>query len=252
MTLRLDCLGSGHAFSHGAYWSGYLLGGRVLLDAPPQTLAHLYRLGEQTLADLDLVVLSHVHSDHVFGLDLLLLDLEEGRARDLRGGRPLAIAAPPGGYERLRQIVGTSDRLPPREDASRIVWLEDPAPSSFEWAGIEVERVEMEHAPTLTAHGYRAHLEGRTVAYTGDTRDCPAVDALAEGADLLIVECGDGSTPGAPPAIHFTWSDILALRRRLPRTPEVLVTHYDHLDVPLEVRGIEGLTLAEDFATYEV
>jgi len=252
MPLRLDCLGSGHAFSHGAYWSGYLLGGRVLLDAPPQTLAHLYRLGEQTLADLDLVLLSHQHSDHVFGLDLLLLDLEEGRARDLRGGRPLAIAAPPGTYERVRQIVGTSDRLPPRDDTSRIVWIEAPAPSSFEWAGIEVARLEMEHAPTLVAHGYRVHLDGRTVAYTGDTRACPAVDALAAGADLLIVECGDGSTPGAPPTIHLAWTEVFALRERLPRSTEVLVTHYDHLDVPPEARAIEGLALAEDFAVYEV
>ena len=42
--MRLDCLGSGFAFSHGRYWSGFLLDGRVLLDCPPQTLPHLFKL----------------------------------------------------------------------------------------------------------------------------------------------------------------------------------------------------------------
>ena len=153
----------------------------------------------------------------------------------------------------MRQIVGTSDRLPPRDDRGRIVWLEAPAPSSFEWASIEVERVEMEHAPDLVAHGYRVHLERRTIAYTGDTRDCPAVDKLAEGADLLIVECGD-TVRGDPP-IHFTWREIFALRARLPRTTDILVTHYDPDAVPGWARALAGtgaIELAEDFAVYEV
>jgi len=243
--IRLDCLGSGHAFSHGRYWSGFLLNGRVLLDCPPQTLAHLYRLGEGVPAALDLILLSHEHSDHIGGMDLLLLEEVQGRASKAREARPLGVGAPPGMYARLREIVGRSERLP-AIDEPRLAWFEAPAPGAFAHAGIEVERIEVEHVPELTSHGYRVHLDGGVVAYTGDTRMCDAVLGLAEGADVLIVECG-----GARVAHHMEWDDVLSLRQQLPRTTDILVTHYDHLDVPADARATAGLRLAEDFATYE-
>jgi len=49
---------------------------------------------------------------------------------------------------------------------------------------------------------------------------------------------------------HMEWDDVFALRRRLPPSTRMLVTHYDHRTAP-DVSAVEGLTLAEDFATYE-
>ena len=249
--LRLDCLGSGHAFSHGRYWSGYLLAGRILLDCPPQTLPHLYRLGVPT-HDLDLVLLSHQHSDHIGGMDLLLLEAMHGHhlpplgeRREARA-RPLAVAGPPGIHDRLREIIGDSDRLPDRDDPS-IVWLESEGGSSFEWAGALVECVEMDHAADIPALGFRVQLDGRTVAYTGDTRLCPAVERLAEGADLLIAECGGDAEHG-----HMSWDDIRALRETLPASTRILVTHYAEPADRAALEAIDGLELAEDFAVYEV
>ena len=243
--IRLDCLGSGHAFSHGRYWSGFLLNGRVLLDCPPQTLAHLYRFGEDALAALDLILLSHEHSDHMGGMDLLLLEEMQGRSSRAREGRPLGVGAPPGMYARLREVIGASQRLPAMDDP-RLAWFEAPAPSSFAHAGVEVERIEVEHAPELTSHGYRVRLDGRVLSYTGDTRLCDAVLELAEGAEVLILECG-----GARAAHHMEWNDVLLLREQVPRTTDILVTHYDQIGVPPRVISIPGLRLAEDFAVYE-
>jgi ribonuclease BN (tRNA processing enzyme) len=237
--LRLDCLGSGNAFSHGRYWSGFLIDRRILLDCPPQTLAHLFKLGVPTEA-IDLVLLSHEHSDHIGGVDLFLLDAMY-RTAEARN-RPLAIAGPPGTYSRLREVIGESDRLPPRNDP-RIVWFEQPDGSAFEWAGITVECIEVEHNPDVISLGFRLHVDGRVLAYTGDTRPCEAVHRLAEAAQALIVECGVGT-------YHFDWPDILELRARLPQATHVLVTHYGD-PVPEAVRDVPGLTLAEDFSVYE-
>ena len=247
--LRLDCLGSGHAFSHGRDWSGFLVNGRVLLDCPPQALAALHRLGLQRIVDLDLVLLSHLHSDHILGMDLLLLELEQGLAAPLRGNRPLAIAGPLGTYERLRAIIGDSDRLPSREDP-RLVWFESDAPSTFAWAGVEVERSVMEHDPRLVALGYRVRIDDRLLAYTGDTRMTPAIEELATGADVLVVECGGPPAEGKV-TTHLDWPDVLALRERLPAATHLLVTHYDALTAPAQDELPPGVTLAEDGAIWE-
>lgn len=243
--LRLDCLGASYAFSDGRYWSGFLLNGRILLDCPPQALAHLYRLGKAVPAQLDLILLSHEHADHIAGTDALLLN-EHVRVAGagLRDGRPLAIAGPPGIYARLRAMIGERERLPPRSDP-RVVWFDGAAPDRFEWAGVTVERLAVEHDPTIESHGFRVHVDGGIVAYTGDTEMCDAVLQLAEGADVLIVECG-----GDRAYWHFEWPDIFALREQLPPSTEVLVTHYGHRDAP-DVTAIDGLTLAQDFAVYE-
>lgn len=246
--VEVRCLGSGGAFSYGRYWSGFLLGGRVLLDCPPQTLVHLYRTGAR-VEEIDLVLLSHEHSDHVFGLDLLLLEAMEGRSAARRPrDRPLAIAGPPGIYQRMRELTPSRGRLPERDDP-RVVWFEQDGAQSggaFQWAGLAVECVEVEHAPKMTALGFRVRIDGRLVAYTGDTRMCDAVYALADGADLLITEGG-----GDRAHHHMEWPDVLALREALPPATRVLVTHYDPATAP-DVSGIDGLTLAEDLATYEV
>ena len=243
--MRLDCLGSGFAFSHGAYWSGFLLDGRVLLDCPPQTLPHLFRLDVPTSA-VDLVLLTHQHSDHIGGVDLFLL--EERRAHEAGADRahPLAIAGPPGIHDRLREVVGASSRLPDREDP-RIAGFEQPGGSAFEWAGVQVECVAMDHAPDIDALGFRVRLAGGVVAYSGDTAYGEALLSLAEGVDLLIAECGGDREHG-----HMEWDDIRALRAALEPSTRLLVTHYDPLAVPDWARGLDGVELAEDFATYEV
>ena len=240
--LRLDCLGSASAFSYGRYWNGYLLDGRVLLDCPPQALVHLYRLGVSS-DQIDLILISHQHTDHVLGLDLFLLDaiLSEAETHE----HPFAVAGPPGIYDRVGEIVGPSTRLPPRDDP-RITWFEQRGGGAFEWAGVTVECVEVEHAPDITALGFRVRLGGRLFAYSGDTRMCDALHALAEDADTLIIECG-----GHRETHHMTWDDVFALREALPASTKMLVTHYDHRTAP-DVSAVDGLALAEDFATYEV
>ncbi|MXZ62729.1 MAG: MBL fold metallo-hydrolase [Chloroflexi bacterium] len=243
--MRLDCLGSGFAFSHGAYWSGFLLDGRVLLDCPPQTLPHLFRLDVPTTA-VDLVLLSHEHSDHIGGMDLFLLEERRAHQDGVERANPLAVAGPLGIYDRLREIVGTSSRLPERGDA-RIEWFERPGGSAFEWAGVQVECVAMDHATEIDALGFRVRLPGSAVAYSGDTAYGEALLSLAEGADLLIAECGGDREHG-----HMAWDDVRALRAALDPSTRLLVTHYDPLAVPEWARALDGVELAEDFATYEV
>lgn len=236
----LDCIGSGNAFSYGQYWNGFLLDRRVLLDCPAQTLAHLHKL-DVDAGELDLILLSHEHSDHILGMDLLLLELTMSATQ--QRDRPLRIVGPPGIYDRVHAIVGGSPRMPARDD-ERITWVELRDGERFEWEGVAVQAVQVDHMPQFVALGYRVQIDGRLVAYTGDTKLCDAVYTLAEGADLLVLECGGGSP-------HMEWDDIHRLREELPASTRMLVTHYNRLKAP-DVSAIDGLTLAEDFASYEL
>ena len=49
-----------------------------------------------------------------------------------------------------------------------------------------VEPVRVAHP--VPAYGLRVTADGRTLAYTGDTGPCDALDRLAAGADLLLAE----------------------------------------------------------------
>ena len=217
----------------------------MLLDCPPQTLPHLFRLDVPTTA-IDLVLLSHEHSDHIGGVDLFLLEERRAGRESAPRAHPLAIAGPSGIYDRLREVVGTSSRLPDRDDP-RIEWFEQPGGSAFEWAGVQVECVAMDHAPDIEALGFRVRLPGGVVAYSGDTAYGEALLSLAEGADLLVAECGGDRAQG-----HVEWDDIRTLRAALDASTRLLVTHYDPLAVPQWAHTLNGVELAEDFASYEV
>lgn len=190
------------------------------------------------------MLLSHAHSDHIGGIDLLLLGVVTEHGERLHE-RPLAIAGPPGIRARIGELVGPSPRLPGPDDP-RLRWFERAGGDSFAWGDVQVECIAVEHAPPLPALGYRIRAGGRTLAYTGDARLTPAIDDLARGSDLLIVECGGARERG-----HFEWDDVRELRGRLPGTTRVLVTHYDHASAP-EPSSLPGIELAEDLARYEV
>src|SRR5215208_6177821 len=71
--LDLLFIGAGNAFADARCWSGFLLNGRYLFDAPPSALYALKR-GNADLDALDVILVSHFHGDHFFGLPFLLLE----------------------------------------------------------------------------------------------------------------------------------------------------------------------------------
>ena len=71
--LDLSFIGSGNAFADSRCWSGFLANGRALFDAPPSALYGLKR-ARAAVDRIDVVLLSHFHGDHYFGLPFLLLE----------------------------------------------------------------------------------------------------------------------------------------------------------------------------------
>jgi ribonuclease BN (tRNA processing enzyme) len=80
-------------------------------------------------------------------------------------------------------------------------------------AGVRYQTVRLDHG-TMGSNGYRIHIDGKVVAYSGDTEPTAPLDKLVEGADVAIVEAtGPGDVFS-----HMSWENAARLRKRHPDT----------------------------------
>jgi ribonuclease BN (tRNA processing enzyme) len=181
--MQLTILGRSPASPNpGEACAGYLLeggGGRVLIDIGPGVVAQLLRRHHPD--ELDAVVVSHLHADHM--LDLVTLRYVypwRARPKDQR----LRVILPPGSADQMLELargVGSPQHF---EDAFRLSEHDGSSPISFD--GLSLTPVETEHF--IPCWGFRAEADGRVLGYTADTGPCDAVQTIADGADLFLSE----------------------------------------------------------------
>lgn len=247
--LTLTVLGSGDPFgSGGRNQSGYLIQAgafRWLLDCGVTTLVSLKRLGVDP-ASLDLVLLTHLHGDHVAGLPFLFHEFQQ------LGGRasPLRVAGPRGVRTRVESIYrvlfplkrGTDRRF---RVAYRVL---EPNHSYFPAApeGPQVIPFPVRHQGGQMNFGYRIRWKGRELAYSGDTGWFPALAQQVRGAHLFLCECTHASKRSEK---HLSLSELRENRKGL----EVGTLLLTHLGPELaRRRRIPGFKLARDGMTIRV
>jgi ribonuclease BN (tRNA processing enzyme) len=207
--MRLTVVGCAGSFPHaGSAASSYLLeaedGGRtwrVVLDLGNGASGPLH--GYCDPGELDALAISHLHSDHVADVVVLNVYLRY-HPEGARG--PIRLLAPSGTSERLAAIAGSD----PATDTSAQFALEHWSEGRTVIVGpFEIEPIRVNHP--VEAYGMRitgpAEDGGRAVlAYTGDTDDCPALDRLAAGADLLLSEAAflEGGPSDEVRGVHLT------------------------------------------------
>lgn len=199
-------------------------GDQLLIDCGEGTQRQLMR--STGLIDLDAILLTHTHADHVLGLPGMLKTFAL-RERE----RPLVIAGPPPVgrlLQDMRPLIGTltydielelgEGHVPWRADGYRVrsvpvehrgpavAWVleEDDRPGRFDLDrarelgvtpgadyGVLQRGGEVTVADGSTVHAADVLGEtrnGRKVVYTGDTRACSAVREAARDATLLVHE----------------------------------------------------------------
>jgi ribonuclease Z len=147
------------------------------------------------LAGLEAVLLTHHHSDHVSDLATVATLRWAGG-----WGDPLIVLAPDGPCARFAAtcLDGFPDQAfhrqahpgcgpRPRIEARPFPATAEPTVvHASQW--LRVLAAAVDHHPIEAAVGYRIELADRTVAISGDTAVCPAMEALADGVDVLIHE----------------------------------------------------------------
>lgn len=169
--------------AHGAGRDGRPRTYSVVLDLGPGSMGQM--LHHLDPADLDALVISHCHADHMVDM----VGMHVYRRWNPDGAlAPVLALGPAELLERVRGVDGTG----PEEDYA----------TEFAFRTVQVGRPVHVGPLTITAYdalhpveayGYR--IEGpsegggtASLAFTGDTDLCEGIEAMADGVDLLLAE----------------------------------------------------------------
>lgn len=222
--MKLTVLGCGDAFGSGGRLQTCFhvasQAGDFLIDCGATALIGMRRLRIDPNG-IDTIFLSHLHGDHFAGLIWMLLDAQHVSKRS----SPLTVVGPQGTEARF---MAAAEALFPRstqtERAFELRFVSYPsAPSEMplRLGAIAVTAVEVEHFSGAPPYALRFELEGKVLAFSGDTEWVEALVEAGRGADLYISECYyfDGARK-----FHLSYATIRAnIDRMAPR--RVLLTH---------------------------
>jgi ribonuclease BN (tRNA processing enzyme) len=200
---------------------------RILLDLGSGALGALQEHADPDAVDA--VFFSHLHPDHC--LDLcgyyVMRKYHPGGALP-----PIPVWGPAGVAARMTRAYDLANE----DDMSgEFDFHEYEGP--IEIGPFVVEPMRVAHP--VPAYAFRVTANGHTLAYTGDTGPCDALDRLSEGADLLLAEASFHHGAANPPDVHLTGHQAgeVAARNGVPR---LVITHvppwYDVDDMLAEAR----------------
>lgn len=224
--LALEVLGSGGPIADDARASaGYLLwrkGKAVALVDAGGGVFQRFGAADARLADLQIIALTHFHTDHSADLPALLKGLYFSPRT-----RPLAVSGPDGdgiwpsldaflhrlfdrkagAFAYLHGLLdGQDESLPMLEPLTIPSTSAEPA-AVLQRPGLSVSAVGVHHGPVPTL-GYLLQVDGRRIAISGDQNlSTDYFIRMAEGADLLVMPIAIGERD-EPMALHARPRDI--------------------------------------------
>jgi len=142
--------------------------------------------------DLDAVLLTHLHSDHLVDLYQLIVSAwHQGRER------PARVFGPPGTRAYVEGLMALwrpeldqriAHEKRPSTAALEVEVTEIAAGWSAAFGGLRATAVAVDHQPVRHAFGFLFEAGGRRLVLSGDTRPCAGLEAAARGVDLLLHE----------------------------------------------------------------
>lgn len=219
IAVRVTMLGTGAALATGdRVQTGLLVDvgdSTLLVDCGSGVLHRLAEVGRDP-TEIDAVLLSHTHLDHVSDLPGLVKArwmIDESRTR---------IIGPPGTADdisSLFELDGQSDRI----DVSSFEIGEDTGDrEEIQVPGIETERVSA--TPTVHSRDGVGYRFGDRFGFSGDTEASETLLGFFDGVDVLVHDCA--FPPGGEPDNHPTPEALAdALERAAPDIERLYLTH---------------------------
>lgn len=243
--MKLTILGNNGPFpSAGGACSGYLIrdgGTNILIDCGNGVLANLQKFIR--FEELDAIILTHLHSDHISDMHVLKYAIQIKRKRG-QLDKVLEVYAPPEPEEEYRRLDVKDAFLLRSISADTILKIGD----------IKLSFAQMKH-PSMD-FAVAMECNNKKFVFSGDTSWTEAIISFATGVDLLMLDAGlleRDYNAGAP---HLTASQCgtVALEAGAKR---LLLTHfwpeYDINDLLEEARrNFSSVEATQILNEYEV
>ena len=192
-------LGVGDAFARAYYSSSLLLESgkqRLLIDCPHPIRKMMNEAhGSLDVADVDAVVLTHLHADHVSGLEgfAYFNHFVLQRRTPLLAHADVAGPLWPGHLEvSMAELIDpATNPLPRLSFGDYFDWLPMAEDSAVTFGPFQVEcRMTVHHIPTTAL---RITAGGRVLGYSADTAFDPSLIEWLSSADLVVHETNFGA-----------------------------------------------------------
>jgi ribonuclease Z len=151
------------------------------------------------LDSIEDVFLSHRHSDHIGGLELLMLHCGLHALATGRHANELDVYGQSLVLDIVRQMINSMGSVAPKlfgQMGERLDWVAmTPGHSVKVHSGVTLTPFVVDHAPPDgSCWGCTVEIErggaAYKIVYTGDTRPTPTLDAQVPGANIILHECG--------------------------------------------------------------
>jgi ribonuclease BN (tRNA processing enzyme) len=185
---EIEFVGTGDAFGSGGRRNTAILvrsrGKTLLMDCGPTTLVGLKSLGIDP-REIDAIVVSHFHGDHVAGIPFLLIDY----AYDSKRNTPLEIVGPEGVRKHIEGVKDQFYYTTIESSGYELCYREYTTHQPMKLPGFTITPLPAVHQPDTRPHGLRVQTDDRTVFFTGDTGWHDDLPGQVGDADLFISEC---------------------------------------------------------------
>jgi ribonuclease BN (tRNA processing enzyme) len=220
--MHVQFVGSGDAFGSGGRFNTclHVVGGKInfLIDCGASSLVAMKRLGIDCNA-IDLILLTHFHADHCGGVPFFILNAQFVTRRT----HPLTIAGPPPVKEWFTRQMETAFAGSSRSAKTFEVSLVELAPDHpWHFKNAEIRSARVRHGtPPESYHGYRITIDGKVLAFSGDTEWTDSLIELGRDADLFVSEA---YVYDKPVQTHLAYRQLV---EKLPliRPKRLIITH---------------------------
>ncbi len=220
--LSVTVLGTGDAFaSSGRFNSAYVIdagGWFALMEAGPTLLSSMKRAGIAP-ADLDLVLVSHLHGDHFGGLPFLILEYiwESPRRGKLTIAGPRHLERRTWNLFRLMFPASETKRI-----AGKLKFVVLEPGCTIRLGKARISTLRTPHTKPDISLAFKVAVDGKTIVFSGDSGWTDELIPFSSGADLFLCECTYFDSSGFEFHINYP---LLAANRERFRVGRMVLTH---------------------------
>lgn len=218
--------------------SGYLLRSRscaIAVDFGSGAFSRMREVFDP--AQLDAILISHMHADHFFDI----VPLRYALRYELRRTKPLPVYVPPGGMEVLQRIGRTVGRH--GDFYAGVLDVREYEPHRR----LAIKGCSVRFAPAvhyIPAYAMRIEMGGAVLGYSADTAPCDEIVDLVRDAGVFLCEAAlgpDGKESGRRGHLNAEEAGTIAKRAGVRL---LLLTHYGAQSDPKALHSAAARTFS--------